>query len=107
MRIEGPVVHAAAQLSDDYFDARPAASQLGAWASPQSQPLAHRSELEGRLREVTERFAGRKPPRPEHWGGFCLQPRRIEFWQGRPDRLHDRLDYRLHDGQWQRTRLAP
>ncbi len=86
---------------------RPAASQLGAWASPQSQPLTHRSELEGLLREVTERFAGQQPPRPEHWGGYCLQPRRIEFWQGRPDRLHDRLDYRLRDGAWQRTRLAP
>lgn len=87
VRIEGPVMRADTQLSDDYFDARPAASQLGAWASPQSQPLAHRSELEGRLREVTERFAGRQPPRP--------------------DRLHDRLDYRLHAGTWQHTRLAP
>ncbi|VVO15045.1 pyridoxamine 5'-phosphate oxidase [Pseudomonas fluorescens] len=107
VRIEGPVVQARAQLSDDYFDARPVASQLGAWASPQSQPLAHRSGLESRLREVTQRFAGRQPPRPDNWGGYCLQPRRIEFWQGRPDRLHDRLDYRLHDGHWQCTRLAP
>ena len=107
VRIEGPVMKADTELSDDYFDARPAASQLGSWASPQSQPLAHRSELEGRLREVTERFAGRQPPRPEHWGGYCLQPQRIEFWQGRPDRLHDRLDYRRHDGTWQRSRLAP
>jgi pyridoxamine 5'-phosphate oxidase len=107
VRIEGPVVRADAQLSDDYFDARPAASQLGAWASPQSQPLSHRSELESRLRDVTERFAGQQPPRPEHWGGYRLQPQRIEFWQGRPDRLHDRLDYRLHAGIWQRTRLAP
>jgi Pyridoxamine-phosphate oxidase len=63
--------------------------------------------LESRLRDVTERFAGQQPPRPEHWGGYRLQPQRIEFWQGRPDRLHDRLDYRLHAGIWQRTRLAP
>ena len=107
VRVEGPVVKVDEQLSDDYFDVRPAASQLGTWASPQSQALSHRSELDTRLREVTEHFAGRQPPRPEHWGGYCLQPRRIEFWQGRPNRLHDRLDYRLHDATWQRTRLAP
>lgn len=107
VRIEGAVGRLDPALSDAYFLDRPAASQLGAWASPQSQPLTHRSELEGLLREVTERFAGQQPPRPEHWGGYCLQPRRIEFWQGRPDRLHDRLDYRLRDGAWQRTRLAP
>lgn len=107
VRIEGAVERLDPALSDAYFLDRPAASQLGAWASPQSQPLTHRSELEGLLRKVTERFAGQQPPRPEHWGGYCLQPRRIEFWQGRPDRLHDRLDYRLRDGAWQRTRLAP
>lgn len=107
VRIEGPAVQLEPALSDAYFASRPAASQLGAWASPQSQALTHRSELESRLREATQRFAGQPPRRPETWGGYCLQPQRIEFWQGRPDRLHDRLDYRLYDGDWQRTRLAP
>src|SRR5450830_1244140 len=64
-------------------------------------------ERQVRIEGAVERFAGQQPPRPEHWGGYCLKPRRIEFWQGRPDRLHDRLDYRLRDGAWQRTRLAP
>lgn len=107
VRIEGTVVRLAPQLSDEYFNSRPLASQVGAWASPQSQPLAHRAELEGRLRDATQRFAGQPPPRPAEWGGYCLQPERVEFWQGRADRLHDRLDYRLHDGTWQRSRLAP
>ena len=107
VRIEGIVTRLPPQLSDDYFHSRPLASQIGAWASPQSQPLAHRAELEGRLRDVTQRFAGQQPPRPAEWGGYCLQPERVEFWQGRPDRLHDRLDYRRHDGTWQRSRLAP
>ncbi|KAA0947858.1 MULTISPECIES: pyridoxamine 5'-phosphate oxidase [unclassified Pseudomonas] len=107
VRIEGTISRLAPELSDDYFHARPMASQLGAWASPQSQPLTHRTELESRLREVTQRFAGHQPPRPEAWGGWCLHPERVEFWQGRADRLHDRLDYRLQQGAWQRTRLAP
>lgn len=107
VRIEGPVARLEPTQSDRYFALRPSASQIGAWASPQSQPLAHREELESRLRDATQRFAGQQPPRPADWGGYSLQPRRIEFWQGRPDRLHDRLDYRLGDGVWQRTRLAP
>ncbi|AIG01003.1 pyridoxal 5 -phosphate synthase [Pseudomonas fluorescens] len=107
VRIEGMVARLAPQLSDDYFHSRPLASQVGAWASPQSQPLAHRAELEDCLRDATQRFAGQPPPRPAQWGGYCLQPERVEFWQGRPDRLHDRLDYRRQAGTWQRRRLAP
>ncbi|MBH1966877.1 MAG: pyridoxamine 5'-phosphate oxidase family protein [Pseudomonadales bacterium] len=95
------------QLSDAYFDSRSLASRLGAWASPQSQPLASRAALEARLADTIKRFVGQTVPRPAHWGGYCLHPERLEFWQGRADRLHDRLDYRLRDGVWQRSRLAP
>ncbi|MGV8888129.1 MAG: pyridoxamine 5'-phosphate oxidase [Pseudomonas sp.] len=107
VRIEGRVSRLDPTLSDAYFDSRSLDSRLGAWASPQSQPLANRAALGALLRETTQRFAGKTVPRPEHWGGYCLHPERLEFWQGRADRLHDRLDYRLCDGVWQRNRLAP
>lgn len=107
VRIEGQVSRLAPTLSDAYFDSRSQDSRLGAWASPQSRTLANRAELELLLIQTTQRFAGQAVPRPEHWGGYCLQPDRLEFWQGRADRLHDRLDYRLRDGVWQRNRLAP
>ncbi|MHC8339095.1 pyridoxamine 5'-phosphate oxidase [Pseudomonas sp. HLT2-19-2] len=107
VRIEGRVSRLDPTLSDAYFDSRSLDSRLGAWASPQSQPLANRAALGSLLRETTQRFAGKTVPRPEHWGGYCLQPDRLEFWQGRADRLHDRLDYRLCDGVWQHNRLAP
>lgn len=107
VRIEGRVTQLDPQDSDDYFASRPLASRLGAWASPQSQALASREELGLRMVDTRERFASQEPPRPPHWGGYCLHPQRLEFWQGRPDRLHDRLDYRLHDGVWVRNRLAP
>ncbi|VVO63304.1 Pyridoxine/pyridoxamine 5'-phosphate oxidase [Pseudomonas fluorescens] len=107
VRIEGQVSRLDPQLSDAYFDSRPVASRLGAWASPQSRPLASRAALESMLAHTIKRFVGHNVWRPEHWGGYCLHPDRIEFWQGRADRLHDRLDYRLRDGVWQRTRLAP
>ena len=74
------------------------AAAIGNFLAVIGQDFSH---LEGRLRDVTQRFAGQQPPRPAEWGGYCLQPERVEFWQGRPDRLHDRLDYRLHDGHWQ------
>ncbi|WMI97373.1 pyridoxamine 5'-phosphate oxidase [Pseudomonas chlororaphis subsp. aurantiaca] len=107
VRIEGWVSRLAPRLSDVYFDSRSLASRLGAWASPQSQPLANRLQLESLLATTTSRFDGQPLPRPEHWGGYCLRPQRMEFWQGRSDRLHDRLDYRLHEGIWRHGRLAP
>ncbi|MGN7743229.1 pyridoxamine 5'-phosphate oxidase [Pseudomonas sp. 22526] len=107
VRIEGLVSRLAPRLSDVYFDSRSLASRLGAWASPQSQPLANRLQLESLLATTTSRFDGQPLPRPEHWGGYCLRPQRMEFWQGRSDRLHDRLDYRLHQGIWRHGRLAP
>jgi pyridoxamine 5'-phosphate oxidase len=107
VRIEGRVSRLDPQLSDAYFDSRSMASRLGAWASPQSRPLASRAALESMLAQTIKRFVGQTVSRPEHWGGYCLHPERLEFWQGRADRLHDRLDYRLRDGAWLRRRLAP
>ncbi|WP_448649341.1 pyridoxamine 5'-phosphate oxidase [Pseudomonas corrugata] len=107
VRIEGHVRRLDPALSDAYFHLRPLASQLGAWASPQSRPLDNRAALESLLVLAEQRFADQPVPRPRHWGGYCLQPERLEFWQGRADRLHDRLDYRRLDGGWQRSRLAP
>jgi len=110
VRVEGRVEKASEEVSTAYFQSRPRSSQVGAWASPQSQPIASREELEGREHEVDARFAAQTPlPRPPHWGGYVLRPTRIEFWQGRPSRLHDRLVYeRDASGQgWKISRLAP
>jgi pyridoxamine 5'-phosphate oxidase len=108
IRIEGRVEQVAAAESDAYFAGRPEGSRLGAWASPQSRPIPDRAALENRLAEATARFAGGPIPRPPHWGGYRVTPDRIEFWQGRPSRLHDRLLYqRGPDGTWARERLAP
>ena len=108
VRIEGTVKMVTTAVSDEYFATRPRASQIGAWASPQSQTLTNRAELEARIREVEQRFGEEAIPRPPYWGGYCLEPVRFEFWQGRDDRLHDRLQYgRLTDGNWQMERLAP
>jgi pyridoxamine 5'-phosphate oxidase len=107
VRIEGPVHKLDPALSDAYFESRSVGSRLGAWASPQSRPLPDRAALETLLAQTERRFADQPVRRPGHWGGYCLQPQRLEFWQGRADRLHDRLDYRLQDGAWQRSRLAP
>ncbi|AHL33775.1 pyridoxine 5'-phosphate oxidase [Pseudomonas brassicacearum] len=107
VRIEGQVCKLDPALSDAYFESRSVASRLGAWASPQSRSLNDRAALETLLKKTEQRFANQPVPRPEHWGGYCLRPERLEFWQGRADRLHDRLDYRLQDGAWQRSRLAP
>lgn len=108
VRAEGTVERLSTDASDAYFAGRPRASQLGAWASPQSERLANRAELERRLKDVEERFRDAESvPRPEFWGGYVVRPERIEFWQGRPDRLHDRIEFTRRGDDWQRARLAP
>jgi len=109
IRVDGRVVKVSAQESDEYFHSRPRGSQIGAWASPQSEIISDRAMLEGRVRELEKRYGDGEIPRPPHWGGWCVIPNRIEFWQGRPDRLHDRLLYtrETDDGVWQINRLAP
>ncbi|MGY4535208.1 pyridoxamine 5'-phosphate oxidase [Pseudomonas sp. TE3786] len=107
VRIEGRVEKVSAAESDEYFQVRPLGSRLGAWASPQSQVIADRAELEGLLADTERRFLDQAPTCPPHWGGYRLLPERIEFWQGRASRLHDRLNYRLDNGHWLRERLAP
>jgi pyridoxamine 5'-phosphate oxidase len=108
VRVEGRVEKAPEALSTEYFQSRPRGSQLGAWASPQSQVIGSREELEAREKEIEAEFTGQYPlPRPAHWGGYILQPTRVEFWQGRPSRLHDRIVYELEGNAWKRSRLAP
>ncbi len=108
IRIEGSVEPAEPAVADAYFASRPRASQLSAWASPQSEAVSDRHELERRLAEVARRFDGAEVPRPPTWIGYRLAPQAIEFWQGREGRLHDRLHYRLRaDGSWERRRLGP
>lgn len=108
---EGAVEPLREAESDAYFAGRPRDSQLGAWASPQSQPLDSRAELDAAYAAAEARFAGRPVPRPEHWGGYRLRPDRVEFWQGRPSRLHDRVLYTAEvdatGAAWRRQRLAP
>ena len=107
VRIRGHVSLAPDDVSDTYFAGRPRASQIGAWASPQSQTIADRAELEHRITETEERFAGADVPRPPYWGGYVISIDRIEFWQGRPSRLHDRFVYERNAGSWTISRLAP
>ena len=107
VRIEGRVAPVSAREADAYFARRPREAQLGAWASPQSRVLASRDALAARLARMEVRFQDRPVPRPPNWGGFRLTARSIEFWQGRPSRLHDRLRYTRRAGRWRRERLAP
>ncbi len=108
VRVEGQVERVSESESADYFATRSRGSQLGAWASPQSQVIADRAELEALVESVRERFAGDDIPLPPHWGGFRLRPTMVEFWVGRPSRLHDRFRYtKRHDGEWLHERLAP
>ena len=108
IRIEGRVERIPPEQSTEYFQSRPRGSQLGAWASPQSDVIPDRETLEERYQAMEERFADQDPlPRPADWGGFVLLPHRIEFWQGRSSRLHDRIEYVQDGADWERRRLAP
>lgn len=110
VRISGPVSRVERAETEAYFASRPRGSQLGAWASPQSAVVASRAVLDEAAREVADRFAGTVVPAPLHWGGYRISPEAVEFWQGRPDRLHDRLRYHRYprDGSgWLIERLAP
>jgi pyridoxamine 5'-phosphate oxidase len=108
VRIEGSVAKVSAAESDEYFHSRPLGSRLGAWVSQQSAVIPDRAVLEARLAELQAEYADHHPERPPFWGGYRLMPAVIEFWQGRPNRLHDRILYtRQLDGAWLRERLAP
>ncbi len=107
VRLSGAVERVDPDETAAYFATRPRGSQLGAWASPQSRPVASRSDLAARMTEVTARFEGADVPVPPDWGGYLLRPDAVEFWQGRPDRLHDRLRYRRDGSAWVLERLAP
>jgi pyridoxamine 5'-phosphate oxidase len=107
VRIEGKVELVSIDQATAYFHSRPGSSQLGAWASDQSTVIANRSILETRLQQLELEYQDREIPKPPHWGGFRVVPTEIEFWQGRPSRLHDRLRYQLVDAAWKIDRLAP
>ncbi len=107
VRVEGAVERLSAEESDAYFATRARESQIGAWASPQSQPIAAREALDHRFAELGERYAGRDVPRPPHWGGYRVVAERVEFWIGQDHRMHDRFLYTRHGDGWQRERLAP
>jgi pyridoxamine 5'-phosphate oxidase len=107
VRVGGRVHLVDAEECDSYFSTRPRGAQLGAWASAQSDVLASREQLEADLAEVTARFGDQDVTRPAWWGGYRVEPTEIEFWQGRPDRLHDRLRYQRREGAWGIDRLSP
>ena len=107
VRITGRVEKVSDEESDAYFVTRPLGSRIGAWASNQSEPVESREILENRVADLEKKYPDGNVPRPPHWGGYRIVPDAIEFWQGRPDRLHDRLLYELTDGQWQISRLNP
>lgn len=108
IRISGLVSLAPGKMSDDYFNSRPEGSRIGAWASPQSEPIESREWLEAREHKMQEQWNGKTITRPAHWGGYIVKPVNMEFWQGRPSRLHDRLSYTLQpNGAWKIERLAP
>ncbi len=106
VRIDGTVRKVTAEDSDAYYASRPLGARLSAWASAQSAPVVSRKELESAMEAARARH-GDDPPRPPHWGGYRVEPREIEFWQGRSDRLHDRLVYRRDGGPWKIERLSP
>ncbi len=107
VRVEGAVERLSWEESNAYFQTRPRASRIGAWASRQSEPLASRAEFDARFREFEAKFRGGEVPLPPHWGGYRIQPSVIEFWQGRPNRLHDRFQYAKKENGWVMRRLNP
>jgi len=107
VRVEGELQKLSEAESDAYFNSRPRESQLGAWVSPQSATIDSREVLNERFREFTNKFEGHPVPRPAHWGGYIIRPKYFEFWQGRPNRLHDRLTYTWVEGNWSVGRMAP
>ncbi|RYY69125.1 MAG: pyridoxamine 5'-phosphate oxidase [Chitinophagaceae bacterium] len=107
VRVEGKIEKVAAADSDAYFNSRPLSSRIGAWASPQSSVIPSRDTLEKNVQQLEEKMAGTAISRPEHWGGYIVRPDKIEFWQGRPSRLHDRIQYSKQGGSWELERLAP
>ena len=107
IRIQGKINKVNDSTSDKYFNARPRASKIGAWASNQSQIIKDRNELEDKIKFYEEKFINQDVPRPNNWGGYCLNPSKIEFWQGRPSRLHDRIVYIKENNQWAKSRLSP
>ena len=107
VRVEGELQKLTDAESDAYFNSRPRDSQIGAWVSPQSSSIDSREVLNERFREFTDKFEGHPVPRPAHWGGYIIRPNYYEFWQGRPNRLHDRLTYSLVEGNWSIGRMAP
>ena len=106
-RLSGPVERVTRAETEEYFASRPRGSQVAAWASAQSAVIPSRASLEAEVRTVEDRFAGVDVPAPPDWGGYRLRPEVVEFWQGRHDRLHDRLRHRIVDGEWVVERLAP
>lgn len=107
VRIEGTIHKQTKMESDIYFETRPRGSKLGAWTSEQSKIIGSRSVLEQKYERISEKFPTELVPRPENWGGYILKPKSIEFWQGRPSRLHDRILYRFENAAWKIQRLAP
>jgi pyridoxamine 5'-phosphate oxidase len=107
VRVEGAVHQIGEEESDEYFAGRPRGHQIGAWASEQSEPVENRELLDQRMRDYEERFDGEEVPRPHSWGGYAIVPERIEFWQGRPNRMHDRLEFTRTQGSWSMRRLQP
>lgn len=107
VKVEGIAEPVTAAEADAYFASRPRGSQIGAWASLQSQPLESRARFDQRITEAEARFRAQDVPRPPHWSGFRVRPRRVEFWYGRQYRLHERIGYELIDGHWQESLLYP
>lgn len=107
VRLTGQVQKVPASVSEEYFQSRPRESQIGAWASAQSKPVSGRKELEDEFEKFREKFDGLLVPKPDFWGGYEIAIQEIEFWQGRPGRMHDRIRYTLINGSWSRHRLAP
>ena len=107
IRVEGKVEKITKEESDEYFMSRPEGSRIGAWASPQSQEIKSRSEIENYVQQIKNKFKGKKVTRPKNWGGLRLVPTYFEFWQGASSRLHDRIVYELVGGVWRKKRLAP